>query len=126
MFTQDDITPATEIDEADYFLHVESDAVDILAAWVINDRENPRQRYTGQVHTDLETHSGPVNENTVTAGDFNWNVEWDESPNSPLCSELSPVRGALNEDGRCSAYHSARGDECGEGIEATFYIHKKK
>lgn len=121
-----DITNNTEIDEADHFLPVETDAADVLAVWAMNDRENPRQRYIGQVHTVLENRPELVAGNTVVAGDFNWNVMWDESPNSPLCGDFAGVREALNENGLYSAYHAARGDDFGEETEATFYMHKKE
>jgi hypothetical protein len=128
VFTRGGITASdtTEIAEADHFLHVETDAVDVLAVWAMNDRENPRQRYIGQLHTVLETHSELIDEDTVVAGDFNWNVMWDESPNSPLCGDLSDVRATLNENGLHSAYHAVRGDEFGEEAEATFHMHKKE
>ena len=128
VFTRNDITisDTTVIREADHFLHVETDAVDVLAVWAMNDRENPRQRYIGQVHTTLETHPELIGENTVIAGDFNWNVTWDESPNSPLCGDFADVQAALNENGLCSAYHAARGDGFGEETEATFHMHKKE
>jgi len=120
------ISGTTEITEADHFLHVETDAVDVLAVWAMNDRENARRRYIGQVHTTLETHSELVDGKTVVAGDFNWNVTWDESPNSPLSGDFADVRAALNENGLCSAYHVVRGDEFGEEAAATFHMHKKE
>jgi len=128
VFTRNGITisDATEIAEADHFLHVETDAVDVLAVWAMNDRENPRQRYIGQVHTALETRPKLVDEDTVVAGDFNWNAMWDESPNSPLRGDLADVREALNGAGLCSAYHAVCGDEFGEEAEATLYMHKKE
>lgn len=120
------ITDTTEIAEADHFLHVETDAVDVLAVWAMNDKETPRQRYIGQIHTALETRPELVDENTVVAGDFNWSVMWDESPKSPLCGDFADVCGALNENGLCSAYHAARGEKFGEETEPTFYMHKKE
>jgi len=128
VFTRNDITisDTTKISEADHFLHVETDAVDVLAVWAMNDRENPRQRYIGQVHTVLETRPGLVDGGTVVAGDFNWNAMWDESPNSPLCGDLAGVRETLNENGLYSAYHAVCGDEFGEEAEATFHMHKKE
>jgi len=120
------ITNTTEIAEVDHFLHVETDAVDVLAVWAMNNKENPRQRYIGQVHTALETCPELVDGDTVVAGDFNWNAMWDESPNSPLCGDLADVRGALNGTGLYSAYHAACGDEFGDETEATFYMHKKE
>ena len=115
VFTRDGVTisDTTEIAEADHFLHVETDAVDVLAVWAINDSENPRQRYIGQLHTALETHPELVDGETVVSGDFNWNVMWDESPNSPLCGDFADIQAALNENGLFSAYHAARGDGFG-------------
>ena len=73
VFTRNDITisDTTEIAEAGHFLHVETDAVDVLAVWAMNDRENPRQRYIGQLHTVLKTHPELVDWDTAVAGDFN-------------------------------------------------------
>jgi len=128
VFTRNGITisDTTDIVEADYFLHVETDVVDVLAVWAMNNKENPRQRYIGQVHTALENNPELVDEETVVAGDFNWNVMWDESPNSPLCGDFSDIRGELNQNGLRSAYHAVCGDEFGEEMEATFYMHKKE
>lgn len=69
-----------------------TDDVDVLAVWAMNDEENPRRRYIGQVHTALKNHPGLVDENTVVAGDFNWNVIWDESPDGPLCGDFADTR----------------------------------
>lgn len=120
------ITDGTKIIEADHFFYVETDVVDVLGVGAMNNKENPRQRYISQVYTALENHSGLIDENTVVAGDFNWNMLWDESPNSPLCGDFSDVRGKLNQNGLYSAYHSVCGDEFGEEAEATFYMHKKE
>ena len=120
------ITDTTEIVEADHFLHVETDVVDVLAVWAMNDEENPRQRYIGQVYTALENHPELLDENTVVAGDFNWNVIWDESPKSPLCGDFGDVRGELNQNELYSAYHAVCDDEFGKETEATFYMHKKE
>ena len=128
VFTRNDIaiTNSREIGEADYFLHVETDVGDVLAVWAMNDEENPRRRYIGQVHTALENNPELVDEETIVAGDFNWNVIWDESPKSPLCGDFDDVRGALNQKGIYSAYHAVCDDEYGEETEATFYMYKKE
>jgi len=128
VFTRNDITVSdtTEIAEADHFLRVETDTVNVLAVWAMNDRENPRRRYIGQLHTALETHPELVGEETIVAGDFNWNVTWDESPNSPLRGDFADVRAVLHGDGLCSAYHATRGDRLGEETEPTFYMHKEE
>jgi len=127
VFTRNDIaiTATTETAGADHFLHVETDTVDVLAVWAMNDRENPRQRYIGQVYTVLENYSELVDENTVVTGDFNWNVVWDESPNSPLRSDFTDVREMLNENGLCSD-HAVHEEEFGEETDSTFYMHKKE
>lgn len=120
------ITDTTEVAEADHFLHVETDTVDVLAVWAMNNQENPNQRYIGQVHTALKNHPELINHMTLVAGDFNWNVIWDESPNSPLCGDFADVREMLDQNGLCSAYHEVCGDEFGEETEWTFYMHKKE
>ncbi|ELZ88818.1 hypothetical protein C453_01105 [Haloferax elongans ATCC BAA-1513] len=128
VFTRNGITisSTTEITEADHVLHIETSVVDVLAVWAMNDKDNPRQRYIGQVHTVLENHPELVGADTVVAGDFNWNVIWDESPKSQLCGDFGDVRGMLNQNGLYSAYHAVCGDEFGEETEATFYMHKKE
>ena len=120
------ITDTTEVGDADHFLYVETDIVDVLAVWAMNNRERPRQRYIGQVYTALENHPELVDEDTVVAGDFNWNVMWDESPRGPLCGDFDDTRELLNEAGLRSAYHDVQGEEFGEEKEATFYMHKKE
>jgi endonuclease/exonuclease/phosphatase family metal-dependent hydrolase len=120
------ITETTEIIEASHVLHVETDTVDILGVWAMNDKENPRQRYIGQVHTALKNNPELVDEDTVVAGDFNWNVMWDESPSSPLCGDFGDVQRELNKNGLYSAYHAVCDDEFGEETKATFYMHKKE
>jgi len=120
------ITDTTEIVEADHFLHVETDVVDVLAIWAMNDEENPRQRYIGQVYTAFENHPELLDENTVVAGDFNWNVIWDESPKSPLCGDFGGVREELNQNELYSAYHAVYDCEFGEETDATFYMYKRE
>jgi len=128
VFTRNGITisDATDIVDADHFLHVETDVVDVLAVWAMDNKENLRQRYISQVHTVLKSNPELVKENTIVAGDFNWNVMWDESPNSPLCGDFGDVQGELNQNELYSAYHAVSGDEFGEETEATFYMHKKE
>ena len=128
VFTRNDITisDTTDIVEADHFLHAETDVVDVLAVWAMNNKENPRQRYIGQIHTALKNNPELVDEDTVVAGDFNWNVMWDESPKIPLCGGFADVRGKLNQNGLDSAYHAVSGDEFSKETETTFYMHKKE
>jgi len=128
VFTRNDITisDTTNIVEANHLLHVETDVVDVFAVWAMNNEENPRQRYIGQVYTALKNNPELVDKDTIVAGDFNWNVIWDESPNSPLYGDFADVRGKLNQNGLDSAYHTVCGDEFGEETEATFYMHKKE
>lgn len=120
------IVGTNEIAKADHFLHVETDSVDILAVWAMNNRENPRQRYIGQVQAVLENYPALVDENTIVAGDFNWNVMWDESPKGPLCGDFTDTREVLNERGLHSGYHAVRGEMFGEERDPTFYMHKKE
>ncbi|GGL67155.1 endonuclease/exonuclease/phosphatase family protein [Halocalculus aciditolerans] len=115
--------PATD---AEYVLPVTVAGRTIVGVWAMNDKSNPEQRYIGQVHTALQDYSELVNAETIVAGDFNWNVQWDESPKSPLVGGFADVTSTLNACGLMSAYHGATDDELGEETKSTFFMHKKQ
>ena len=120
------ITNTTKIDDAEYFLHVETEEVDVFAVWAMNNKEDPQQRYIGQLYTALRNHPDLFNENTIVAGDLNWNIIWDESPNSSLYGNFSDTLELLNLQGLQSAYHRYNDVEFGGEDHPTFYMHKKK
>lgn len=128
VFTRNDLTieSVTQIDEANHFLFVETGAIDVLGVWAMNDEDNPAQRYIGQVYTALKTNPELVANDTLVAGDLNWNVIWDESPKSPLCGDFSETCGILNDNGLMSAYHELKDAQFGTEDDATFFMHKKE
>lgn len=121
-----DIDGATEIEVSRHVLAIETDVIDLLAVWAMNDEINPSQRYIGQVHTTITNHPELLDGETSVVGDFNWNAIWDESPKSPLCGDFSDTVSLLSEHGLQSAYHHATEEAFGEENSSTFYMHKKE
>ncbi|MDT3437286.1 hypothetical protein KZ498_20815 [Haloarcula sp. 1CSR25-25] len=113
------------VDDCEYFLSVETSELDVVGVWAMNDEQNPAQRYIGQVYSFLKSHPEEVDKNTAVIGDFNWNIIWDESPNSSLCGDFSDVLGILNSHGLRSVYHELTDTTFGNEDTATFYMHKK-
>lgn len=130
IFCRDGIEIASVITrggESRYVLHVElSNGRDVFGVWAMNDGTDPRRRYIGQVYTALKRHGGHVDSDSIVLGDFNWNVEWDESPRSPLYGNFSDTVDILKERGLHSVYHSVHGTDFGAEENPTFYMHKKE
>lgn len=101
-------------------------SIDVLGVWAVNDKQNPEKRYIGQVYTALQEYCEFIGSNTVVIGDFNWNVIWDESPNSPLCGDFADTVDILNDRGLQSVYHTLVGPEFGSEDDPTFFMHKKR
>jgi hypothetical protein len=116
----------TEEPDSKYVLPVRIDeGLKLLGVWAMNDDEQPAKRYIGQVYTTLEQYDF-VDDETVVAGDFNWNVIWDESPKSPLRGTFEDVVEQLSAAGLGSAYHRLSECEYGSEPDPTFYMHKKE
>lgn len=113
--------------ESRYVLHVDlSNGRNVFGVWAMNDEADPRRRYIGQVYTGLKRYGDHVDSNSIVLGDFNWNVEWDESPNSPLYGDLSDTVEILEGNGLYSVYHSIYDTDFGAEEKPTFYMHKKE
>ncbi|WP_276299862.1 endonuclease/exonuclease/phosphatase family protein [Halorussus lipolyticus] len=113
--------------ESRYVIPVKVDgARDLLAVWAMNDETNPRKRYIGQVYTALEQYHEFVASGAIVAGDFNWNVIWDESPKSPLRGNFAETVELLNDLGLRSVYHHHTDAEFGDEEDPTFVMHKKR
>jgi len=128
VFTRNGISigSAIEIEGCRYALAVTTDVLDVLGVWAMNDTQNPRQRYIGQVWTALQNYPDFVDSDTIVLGDFNWNTIWDKSPKSPLRGNLSETIGELNGHGLQSAYHRITGHEFGEEASPTLFMHRKE
>lgn len=92
----------------------------------MNDETDPRRRYIGQVYTALKRYGNRLDSDSIVLGDFNWSVEWDESPRSPLYGDFSDTVRILNERGLHSVYHSVHDADFGAEEKPTFYMHKKR
>ncbi|MCL7418909.1 MAG: endonuclease/exonuclease/phosphatase family protein, partial [Halalkalicoccus sp.] len=102
------------------------DETKILAVWAMNDERNSENRYIGQVYRALRDYSEFIDRNTVVAGDFNWNVVWDESPKSPLRGDFSDTIECLRAGSLQSAYHTMTDSAFGAEKDPTFFMHKKR
>ncbi|QZA88394.1 endonuclease/exonuclease/phosphatase family protein [Salinarchaeum sp. IM2453] len=100
-------------------------SIDVLAVWAMNDKEHPENRYISQVYTSVRDYDDWIGSDTVVVGDFNWNIMWDESPNSPLRGDFSDTVRLLNDRGLRSVYHSVTESAFGDEDATTFYMHKK-
>lgn len=130
VFSRNGLTLDTaDVDDHDseYVLPVSvSGLVDVLGVWAMNDEDEPRKRYIGQVYRALQHCRNFLDSSTIVAGDFNWNRIWDESPNGPLYGDFSDTVEVLNDAELCSSYHDWTGDDFGSEAEPTFFMHKKE
>jgi exonuclease III len=101
-------------------------SIDVIGVWAMNEEQNPARRYIGQVYTALQDYRDFIDSKTVIAGDFNWNVIWDESPKSPLCGDFSDTVDILNGCGLRSSYHALKSSNFGDEGDPTFFMHKKR
>lgn len=72
--------------------------INLIAVWSQNNKEDPRRRYIGEFWQSLNYYKDIFKPPTVIAGDFNWNVIWDEHPNYPLHGTLTDVINLLRND----------------------------
>lgn len=120
-------TAGTVGDGGRFTLPVETDGpLDVLGVWAMNDEENPKHRYISQVYEALRDYEDFVGGNTVVAGDFNWNVIWDESPKYSLVGDFSDTVALLHDAGLRSAYHASTDHDFGREDDSTFFMHKKR
>lgn len=113
---------------AQYFLPVripEAPSLSLLNVWAMNNTEQRTKRYIGQLWTALQ-HYDFVDENSIIAGDVNWNVQWDSSPKYELAGNYMDVIAELEEYGLCSAYHELRTENYGNESEPTFFMRRNE
>jgi exodeoxyribonuclease-3 len=66
-----------------------------------------------------------LNSNTIIAGDFNWNIIWDEKPDNPLYGNFMDVVNLLKQYDIHSVYHAYQNTSFGSE-EPTLYFRKNK
>ena len=77
----------------------------LIAMWTQNDKEDPKRRYIGNVWCALNHYINLLQESIIIAGDFNWNVIWDNGK-YPLYGTLTDVINFLKQKDILSVYHS--------------------
>jgi len=97
----------------------------LFAVWAMDDANNVRQRYIGQVHSALKYYEKLLVEPTIIMGDFNWNAIWDRSPDNPLRGNLADVVELLKSHGIQSAYHEFYREDFGKETKPTFFMYHK-
>jgi exonuclease III len=80
--------------------------MNLIAVWAQNNSEIPKRRYIGNVWCALNHYKDLLEEPMVIAGDFNWNVIWDNDKKYPLYGTLTDVINLLGKYGIYSIYHS--------------------
>lgn len=102
-----------------------SEAMNLIAIWSQNNIEDPRRRYIGEVWKSLNYYKDLLKSPTIIAGDFNWNVIWDEEHQKyPLHGTLTDVINLLNQFEIFSMYHTFTKVKFGTEKEPTLYFRK--
>lgn len=105
--------------------------MDLIAIWAQNDVEDPKRRYIGNVWCALNYYKDLLEMPIIIAGDFNWNVIWDNDKSS-LYGTLTDVINLLKQNNIQSVYHSVPdvvfGTNTNFGYEKdpTLFLLKKK
>lgn len=95
----------------------------LLAVWAMNDENDERRRYIGQVWLAFNRYEGLLSDSTLIAGDFNWNKIWDGSPN--LYGNLTQTIEFLKSKGIVSLYHTFFQEAFGQESQPTLYMYRK-
>lgn len=102
-------------------------AINLIAIWSQNNKEDPRRRYIGEVWQSLNYYKEMLKFPTIIAGDFNWNVIWDEEyPKYPLHGTLTDVINLLKQFEIFSMYHTFTNMNFGVEKEPTLYFRKNR
>ena len=79
--------------------------MNLIAVWTQYNKEDLKKRYIGNVWCALNHYINLLNTPIIIAGDFNWNVIWDDNK-SPLYGTLTDVINLLGQHGIYSTYHN--------------------
>jgi exodeoxyribonuclease III len=98
----------------------------LFAIWAMNDYEDIRKRYIGRVYSAITYYKDLLDEPTVIAGDFNWNVIWDDKPDYPLYGTLTDVIKILKDKNIRSVYHKFYNEDFGKETKPTLFMYHKQ
>lgn len=105
----------------------DNEAINLIAIWSQNNKEDPRKRYIGEVWRSLNYYKDLFRSPTIVAGDFNWNVIWDkEHLKYPLHGTFTDVVNLLKQFEIFSVYHTFTNVKFGSEKEPTLYFRKNK
>lgn len=94
----------------------------LFAVWAQNDKENPRNRYIGQVWQALQEYQHLLGKDTIIIGDWNSNAIWDKDYRKS--TSHSEVVSFLEQCDIVSLYHLETNEKQGEESKSTFAYHK--
>jgi len=89
----------------------------------MNNTEDRSRSYIAQLYSVLDSHPDLVEGETIVAGDFNWNTQWDTTTSRGLEGDLRDVKAICNSNGLRSAYHTLRSSTFGAESTPTFFQH---
>jgi exodeoxyribonuclease-3 len=95
----------------------------LLAIWAMNDGNDQRRRYIGQVWLAVKRYENLLDDSVLIAGDFNWNHIWDSSPD--LHGNLMQTVEFLQSKGIVSLYHTFFQEAFGHESRPTLYMYRK-
>lgn len=96
----------------------------LLAIWAMNDTEDRKRRYIGQVWLALQKYAELLDDSVLIVGDFNWNRMWDDSaPN--LYGNFTETVEFLQSKGIVSLYHAFYQEALGKESRPTLYMNRK-
>ena len=100
--------------------------LNLFAIWAMNDLEDTRKRYIGQVYSAITYYEELLNEPTVIMGDLNWNVIWDANPDYPLYGTLTEVIKILENKDIRSIYHEFYKESFGKETKPTLFMYHRQ
>jgi endonuclease/exonuclease/phosphatase family metal-dependent hydrolase len=106
--------------------------MNLIAIWAQNNEEDPKRRYIGNVWCALNYYKDLLKESIIIAGDFNWNIIWDNDKKYPLYGTLTDTINLLRQYDIHSTYHSIPDMIFGTNIvfgyekDPTLFLLKKK
>ncbi|WP_026068999.1 endonuclease/exonuclease/phosphatase family protein [Methanomassiliicoccus luminyensis] len=110
-----------------HVLGIKVGGIKIINFWAMNDREDVQNRYVAQVWRGLRLNQEVLGDNTIVAGDFNWNVIWDNKKSKyPLHGYLSDVVDYCNNRNIKSAYHFINNEKFGKELQSTFFMYRNE
>lgn len=97
----------------------------LFAVWAMNDKNEPQNRYIGQVWLAINYYVSLFKEKTIIVGDFNSNKIWDNDRPTKVGNH-SDVIEFLGLHNIYSSYHVFFDEDPGGETQKTFFLHRKE